>query len=101
MEKKQPVNNKKAPMPNKLPPQPQGPTKEEVRRVEDCMEALKAVLGEYRVTLIPLITLGPNGVVNSTIQGHAIPEERRIIVPNIDAKKIVDEIAEDNAKKGN
>lgn len=87
------MNNEQAPkpMPRQMPQQPQGPTKEETRRVEDCMDAVKAILAEYKVQMIPLITLGPGGVVNATIQGHAIPEERRIIVPSIDAKKVVNE----------
>jgi hypothetical protein len=78
---------------------PQPPTKEETRRVEDCMEAIKAILEEYKVQMIPLITLGPGGVVNATIQGHAIPEQRRIIVPDINAKKVVDEIIKDQKGK--
>lgn len=83
-----------------MPQQPQGPTKEELRRVEDCMDAVKAILAEYRVQMIPLITLGPGGVVNATIQGHAIPEERRIIVPKINAQKVVKKMAEEGAKGG-
>ena len=89
------MNNQPTPEDIRRMQQPQGPTKEEIKRVEDCMEAVKAIVGEYKVQLIPIITLGPGGVLSATIQGHAIPEDRRIIVPTIKADEIAKKVAGD------
>ena len=70
-------------------PEQQQLTPDQDKRVKDAKEGIDAVCENYKVVLVPSITLTPFGV-----SGHGIgivpqKEENRIVVPQINQKKIL------------
>lgn len=63
-------------------------TPEQEKRVSEAKEAIDAVCDNYKVALVPSLTLTPFGN-QGTIGIVPQKEDNRIVVPQINAKKIL------------
>ncbi len=66
-------------------------TPDQQKLAEEVMESIRAILEQNGMQLVPVLTLGPAGVIAASILPTFIPKPSRIIVPKMNEQKIAED----------